>query len=258
MLEIPPCEIHLWLVACDEIRDPRLLTEYRALLSADELQRLERFRFSEHQHQFLITRATVRTVLSHYANVQPALWRFDSNERGRPSIHRGDACAQPISFNTSHTDGLVLVGIARRSLIGVDAENITSCHFSLELADQVFSREEAAALHALPADRQTERFLQYWTLKESYLKACGAGLSIPLDLFGFCFPGVGRIRVDFQPQLNDDPARWCFWLLRPAGPYVVAVCAERAAERTQELVVRKAVPLQSAETIECIVSHASA
>ena len=70
-------------------------------------------------------------------------------------------------------------------------------------------------------------FFDYWTLKEAYIKARGAGLAIPLDLFSFRFDGRGRISVSFDPRLGDDPERWQFALYRPTGGHVLAVALER-------------------------------
>jgi 4'-phosphopantetheinyl transferase len=247
----------LWLVACDEIKDPRLLEEYRRMLSDDEHYQQQRFYFAKHRHQYLITRAAVRTVLSHYSTVEPAMWCFDRDEYGRPFVRHGNVSAEPISFNVSHTDGLVLVGVTRRSLLGVDTESTQARRESLKLAHRFFSPEEAAALSAMPEDTRSDRFLEYWTLKESYIKARGLGLSIPLDLFSFYFDDTRRIGVAFRPQLNDDASRWCFWLMRPLARYVVAVCAQRMAYLHQELVIRKVVPLELAERIDFAVSYES-
>jgi hypothetical protein len=64
---------------------------------------------------------------------------------------------------------------------------------------------------------QRYRFFQYWTLKESYIKARGMGLSIPLDQFSFQLEANQPIRITFDPRLNDNPGHWQFAQFRLNG-----------------------------------------
>ena len=97
-----------------------------------------------------------------------------------------------------------------------------------ELAPEVFSPLELAQLDALREDEKLDRALRLWTLKESYIKARGMGLSLPLKKFSFLFGGAEGIRLELDPDLNDQPERWRFCLLDHAG-HRIALMAERAA-----------------------------
>ena len=48
------------------------------------------------------------------------------------------------------------------------------------LARRFFTLSEVQQLDELPAGEQLSAFFRIWTGKEAYLKACGAGLSLPL------------------------------------------------------------------------------
>jgi len=50
---------------------------------------------------------------------------------------------------------------------------------------KIFSKEEASDLFAKEDNEKTEYFFELWTLKESYIKADGRGLSLPLNSFFF-------------------------------------------------------------------------
>lgn len=250
MLELHPGHIHLWFVFFDEIQDEHLLNQYRRLLTEEEQRQETRFYRARDRLRYLVTRALVRTALSRYATVAPEYWSFSKNAYGRPEIANHDETAKRLSFNISHTQSLIVLGISDGCALGVDTENISIRQAPLEIAGRFFSQNENAALCALPIDRQHHRFFQYWTLKESYIKARGMGLSIPLDQFGFDFLPDNRIAISILPALNDLASRWRFWQFQPSADYLVAVCAERSADIEQQLIMKKIVPLQSEEILD--------
>jgi 4'-phosphopantetheinyl transferase len=219
--------IHLWLAFLDELTDPRALAEYRLLLSREELQQQQRFYFERDRHRYLVTRAMVRTVLSKYAQVEPREWTFVVNQYGKPSIAPRHVSAIGIEFNVSHTDGLAIMGVARERAIGVDVENVRTQRAALEIADRFFAPVEVQALRALPVEEQPQRFFEYWTLKEAYIKARGMGLAIALDRFAFHIEkSAARISLTFDAMSEDSSERWMFWQPKQRQDYLAAVCAE--------------------------------
>jgi 4'-phosphopantetheinyl transferase len=224
--QIDAGQVHLWLAHLNEITDPRTLAEYRLLLSEEEQRKQIRFHFERDRHRYLVTRAMQRTVLSKYVDLAPSAWRFTVNDYGRPSIAE-QAGARGIEFNLSHTDGLVVMGVTRERAIGVDVENVRTREVDIDIADRHFAPEEILALRALPDEKQKHRFFEYWTLKESYIKARGMGLSIPLERFAFHLEDPEQIRLTIDPGLQDYAGRWWFWQLRVDHDHLTALCAER-------------------------------
>lgn len=246
-----PDKIQLWFAFCDEIADERLLAEYRRLLADEERQKEGRFHFARDRHRYLITRALVRTVLSRYASVTPQDWRFTEDAYGRPHIVNDHAVARRISFNVSHTRSLVVLGVSCERALGVDTEDVQTRRADLDIADHYFAADEVAQLRATPPELQPTRFFEYWTLKESYIKARGLGLSQPLEQFGFDLSQPQRVRIRFHPPLLDDPSRWIFWLLRAGADHYVTVCAERGGREPPQLSFTRIVPLRDEAALEC-------
>src|SRR6185436_4436818 len=180
-----PAEIHRWLAFYDEIADERLHAAYRELLDAAEREQEPRFYFARDRRRYLVTRALVRTVLSRYLSIDPRACIFSTNAYGRPEIVNAEGREAGLSFNLSHTHSLIVLGVTTGRALGVDVENVRDREASIAVADRFFAPQEVAALAATPADRQQYRFFEYWTFKESYIKARGMGLSLPLDKFGF-------------------------------------------------------------------------
>jgi 4'-phosphopantetheinyl transferase len=180
---IQQTDVHLWYVFDEQINDPGLLSRYQWLLNAKENKRKKRFWFLKHRRQYLVSRALVRCVLSNYiAEVLPQDWQFSYNKFGKPFI---DCLSTelPLQFNLSHTDKLIVMAVTLNNDIGVDVEYVSRKRKTIELADRYFSTVEAEHLHDLSKEKQRERFFELWTLKEAYIKACGMGLSIPLNHF---------------------------------------------------------------------------
>jgi 4'-phosphopantetheinyl transferase len=212
--------VDLWYYFCEDI-DADLLAAYEALLTPDERDRYASFYFERDRRLFLATRALVRTVLSHYSAVSPADWRFAGNKHGKPRIS-SPAVAPAIHFNLANTPGLVVCAVSvAHEPVGVDAERIDRKVEAADLADRYFSSSEASKLRALPASEQLELFFAYWTLKESYIKARGLGLTVPLGQFSFRMDD--EIGVEFDASLADEASSWRFALLDAPPHYMIAL-----------------------------------
>lgn len=270
-------QVHLWF-ARDADCTPALLQEYRAtLLSPEELIRADRFYFEEHRNQFVLTRALVRTVLSKYApHIAPHAWCFDKGEYGRPFITNAGAPA--LEFNLSHTAGLVVLALTGAQEIGVDVENFLQRTAPLDVAGHCFSAPEIAALHALPAEAQQERFFHYWTLKESYIKAIGKGLSLPLHRFAMEIEEAAAVEIrvldapeDAEGELAEsteaatvadlwqaDPRQgWRFFLLEAWPGYLTALCLRPQHGRLPTLQAQVCLPLAWQQPHNCVVLRRS-
>jgi 4'-phosphopantetheinyl transferase len=113
--------------------------------------------------------------------------------------------------------------------VGVDVEYV---HRPLTHAvpERFFSVQEVRDLRALPQHDQPLVFFDYWTLKESYIKARGLGLALPLAQFTFHrVPGDAPV-ISFAPELHDDPASWQFAQFWPTSNHRMAVAVRRVGE----------------------------
>jgi 4'-phosphopantetheinyl transferase len=248
LLPLPPGEVHVWLVEPEAISEPRLLSAYAELLDAEESARQRRFHFPRHQRQYLVSHALVRLTLSRYAPVAPAAWSFVTNAYGRPEV-RGEGHAW-LRFNLSHTEGMALCAVTAGEDLGADVEDASRPGQTVELADHFFAPAEAAALRALPPERQRERFFEYWTLKEAYIKARGMGLSLSLQQFAFALEAGQPPRIRCDPALGDDaPEAWRFVQLRPSARHQAALAVRRAGGAPLTVRCWRTVPLASEEAL---------
>lgn len=235
-------EVHVWFAIPEEIRDAALLREYRALLDAVERRTVDRLRRGEDRHERLVSCALKRASLSRYADVPPGSWSFQRGPKGRPHIV-SCCCRLPLHFNVSHTDGLVACAVTLDREVGLDVESTGRQRDLGSVANRFFSPEEARELSALPDRERRERFFDYWTLKEAYLKALGVGLSVSLAGFSFELADGLPIRVKPSGRAAEDPDAWQFELLRPTPDHVMAVAVRRVPGLDAPVRLWRTVPL---------------
>jgi 4'-phosphopantetheinyl transferase len=192
------------------------------ILSDEERERHSRFHFERDRALYLTAHALLRITLSRYANVDPQRWQFRAGKYGRPEI------AGPRSrlrFNLSHTYGLAACAVVLDRDIGLDVECVTR-DVPTEVAESTFSARERSDILGTPVTARARRFLEYWTLKEAYIKARGVGMSLPLDQFTFYKNESGVWRIIFEKPLCDDHERWQFWSWRTDNGHQIALALD--------------------------------
>ncbi len=186
-------EVQLWSAWVDRAENHAASL---ALLGDDERARAERFKFLLDRDRFVARHAFVRRVLAGCLGVEPAAVGIRITDRGRPELD--PPCG--IFFNTSHSDGLAVLAVTRGRRVGVDIERVRHIDDAMILAESHFTEREMEFLRSAPQASRSEIFLTLWTRKESFVKAVGGGLSIPLNGFDSMSvgdDGVGRHRGPF-------------------------------------------------------------
>lgn len=246
--------IDLWLTWYGQITDPSLLANMAQLMNEPERAQQARYHFADDRLRYLVTRALVRTVLSRYCRVRPAEWEFGQNSYGRPVIAAHQAPAG-LHFNISHCRGLIALAVARGTEVGVDVENVSVRQPLLDIASHFFAPSEVAQLNAIPEALRHERFFEFWTFKESYIKARGMGLSLPLDHFSFDLSQPGQVRLSVDEAIGGDADQWDFWQCKPTGAHLLALCAQRREGRLQPPRVHSVVPGFEAQTYVVVATR---
>lgn len=245
--------IELWFCAQQPLAGSPLLPRYWRMLHAQEQTQYLRLRRPADRLRYLVTRALVRTVLSEQAAVLPEQWQFGHTPHGKPVVTGPAGLPAGLDFSVSHTDELIVLALHRQGSVGVDAERWQGRTPPFEISPVLLTPAEQQALSSLPACEQAQRFFQYWTLKEAYVKALGIGLSHPLTAFSFRFDPPGALQF-FSDEGGGarGAALWRFCQLEMQG-HCIAVCADAAGQPT-ELQARMAQPLHSSTPLELFVA----
>ncbi|HYO92152.1 MAG TPA: 4'-phosphopantetheinyl transferase superfamily protein [Pyrinomonadaceae bacterium] len=160
-----------------------------------------------------------------YLNIVPEQLRFRYGSFGKPALI-SDSGGKELRFNVAHSGGRALYAFSSRRELGIDIEQVREDFDYLEIAEHFFSRREISTLRALPAAAQARGFFNCWTRKEAYIKAHGAGLSIPLNSFDVSLvPGEPARLL----SVRDDPqaaSRWSLQEIEVEAGYVAALAVE--------------------------------
>lgn len=202
-------EVHVWHLLADGLSDPAALEALRALLSAEELTRMNGLGHARDRTLFLLSRGLMRSVLASYLGCLCHDLQFTSNAYGKPILRpNGSAGAPTLQFNLTHSRGAVALAVSGGREVGVDVEERERRVDFLGLAQRYFAAAEARHLEALREEERSEAFFAIWTLKEAYVKGIGRGLTFPLDAFAFDLE-ANRL-IAFRPLADHVARDWHF------------------------------------------------
>ena len=176
----------------------------------------------------------LRQILGGYLDGIESGCEFREGAHGKPDLVLAPKQAA-LTFNLSHSHEAALVAVAFDRPIGVDIEYIKPDSDWPGIVENFFAPGEIARLLSLPPESQRQAFFTCWTRKESYIKAKGGGLSIPLDGF--------EVSVDpTEPaallSCTNDPkevARWSMASLDVGTQYAAALVVEGPIDSVQLL-----------------------
>lgn len=173
LIRIPvAAPLDLWLLHFAQKIDDDALS----WLSVEERQRAARFRFTRDRHRYLLAHLAVRWLLAQRTGRPPATLQFMKSPLGKPRIGN----APDLRFSLSYARRMALIGLGNGNDVGVDIEQQQPVPDVSDLAEQLFTPTERAAVrNAATHDEKSLLFLRGWTRKEACLKAAGTGLRHP-------------------------------------------------------------------------------
>jgi 4'-phosphopantetheinyl transferase len=196
--------------------DPRL-----ADLLGPDWERYQQMSHPQVRGRFVASRLLLKYAACSVIHASPRSVELAYKPSGRPYLRGLDQ----IDISLSHTEGLLLVGLTRRGMIGVDAELENRQMIGAGVAKQVCTIAEQRMLDQVPADERNAALVRLWTLKEAYSKAIGQGLRFPFSQFGFG-PGDRPVTVQRPNGMPGTGAEWTFGTHTVHDEYTVSVALQ--------------------------------
>lgn len=178
--------------------------DYLKYVPRERQIKIKNFLKNEDAFRSLIGDILIRTIVNNKYKIKNNDMRFSVNQYGKPFIEN----IESFNFNISHS-GKWIVCVTDLLPVGIDVELIRNIDFGL--AELVFTVDEYIEFMKQTQYKKTLYFYDIWTLKESYIKACGKGLSMDLKSFGMVIEAnciklenyIGRDKHYFR-QYNID------------------------------------------------------
>jgi 4'-phosphopantetheinyl transferase len=219
-------EVHVWHVNLERMSEQ--FSSLWDLLDVSEQHRADRYARTKNKQQFVIVRGALRLILGKYLNRAPKRFFFEATFHGRPFVKDGGN----LDFNVSHSEGWAAIALGK-TRVGIDVEQLRRVSDVIALSRRFFSTSECQSLLQFPQDQRQAAFFRCWTRKEAYIKACGAGLAMPLRSFKVV---LGKtVSQDQGSEISDGKRkRWRFFDLSVPAQYVGALVVEGSVDRVDE------------------------
>ena len=168
------CHVDLWQVTLADWSKFGAACE--ALLSPNELQQADSFRFDKGRQRFVLGRGMMRAAIGKALGIAARDVPLRFSGHGKP--HLPDA--HVVQFNLSHSGELIVLAVTRKAQIGVDVEAFRHLPRRDQIAKEILGSDESSQYEALSDGERQTAFFTIWTRKEAIVKAVGRGLCFPL------------------------------------------------------------------------------
>lgn len=166
--------VYVYLADVTHLPDPKEAPEIMKGLPEERKQKILRYRQVADRKRSLGAGLLLKKVLARHNH------RIDSvtyGVNGKPEI-------SGIHFNLSHSHNKVVCAVSDK-LVGCDIEKIEEV--TEKIAERFFAKSEIAYLNSFKYQEKMREFFRIWTMKESYMKMTGEGMSLGLHNFEIVF-----------------------------------------------------------------------
>ena len=194
------------------LEDSEIFFSYYEKLSAKRRQKIDGYRMKKDKMLSLGAGILIDKGLETFG-LREANVRIAEGKYGKPYFPD----YPDIHFNVSHSKKMVIAVFADVE-VGCDIEYVDSV--DLKLAKRFFCKPEYEFIMGHEEQERKEAFYRIWTIKESFMKAVGSGMTLPMDKF---YVKIGR-DIQVEQCYNKEEYGIEDW---KEGEYHAALCWNR-------------------------------
>lgn len=167
--------VNVYILDVKALKSKEKYEKYYKELSIYRKKRIETFRFEKDKLLCLGAGVLLDYGLKELGYREKSV-EIESNRYNKPYLKTDEK----IYYNISHS-GEYAICVFSDTEIGVDIEYIGQ--YNISIAKRFFCESELAFVNQYNGKAFDKAFCRMWCLKESFIKAIGKGLCIPLDSF---------------------------------------------------------------------------
>lgn len=198
--------VYVYIASVSEVPDPKECPVILEGLSEERKEKVLRCRYAKDRKQSLGAGLLLKHILNSRGIDQG---QIKSGAHGKPEV-------EGIYFNISHSHDYVVCVVADKP-VGCDIEKIGQIREGV--AERFFTKKEVEYLKSFEGEEKVQEFYRIWTMKESYSKMTGEGLTLATDRMEFTF--------EEDVVVHRDGAKCvCFIKEYELPGYKLTVCSE--------------------------------
>ena len=163
-------------------------------------------------------RAMIREILSYYLCIDKGLVCLHESRHGKPYL-ASPAIGRNLYFNISHTEGYLAFAMSTSTPLGIDIEKVDRNVRLQSLMGRFFHAEEIKKFLDYSDEERVKHFIHYWTLKESFVKGLGTGMTTSFTSFYLTKESERTFYITpDKKDLQDEYSSWRITsILAPKG-----------------------------------------
>lgn len=180
--------------------------------------KLSKYKHKEDMIRALSADVLIRSIVCRKFKINNAELFYEYNIYGKPRINLDNN----FCFNVSHSGNWVVAAVDDQQ-IGIDIEEVKSTEYE-DISQEFFTKGEYMWLLSQNNAERNEAFYKLWTVKESYVKMVGKGLTIPLNSFCIDFD-LGDI-ICIKDVINSK-IQATSKIIKFDKNYVLSICSSK-------------------------------
>ena len=218
--------IYTYYINVTQFENEELFQEKLNLLSPYRQQKIALLKHEKDKSRSLGAGIALDHALETYGLRERGI-EYEFGEWGKPSLKY----QQSIHFSLSHSGDYAICSIGDKPM-GNDIELIKPGR--LKVADRFFAKEELEWLYEVQNEEEiTERMFRIWTMKESFLKATGTGISLPLGDFAVV---MNKDKEKIRVKHTFNAKYYHLKEYSEIAGYRVAVCCEESRDAAYSMI----------------------
>jgi len=205
----------IYIADISSLLDENVFSEKYNEVSAYRRNKIDKMKFQRDKSLSLGAGLLLKKALSD-CGIDEQDAQISVYENGKPHI-------DGIEFNLSHSNNKVMCAVSDFP-VGCDVELIKEIDF--RIAERFFASKEIEQI-----DGSIDTFFRLWTLKESFMKVTGLGMSLPLNQFSI---NLGE-EITVSQELNSYEYK--FYEYNFDDGYKYACCIENSTDKPEIITV---------------------